>query len=123
MHTSSGTETSVQGLVLLEAMALGVPVISTAVMGTRDVDGPRRGALVPKDNEAGLRAQYREADGGRRAARTPRRRGASLCRRMERRHSGRLADAYQEVFRTNNAIFSEPGRQDTNAVSPEMVTR
>ena len=41
---ASATET--QGLVLLEAMSLGVPVVSTAVMGTRDILGPGKGALV-----------------------------------------------------------------------------
>ncbi|HZP91503.1 MAG TPA: glycosyltransferase [Burkholderiales bacterium] len=51
---ASRTET--QGLVLLEAMALGLPVISTAVMGTRDILGPRRGALVPEDDEASFAA-------------------------------------------------------------------
>jgi glycosyltransferase involved in cell wall biosynthesis len=43
--------------VLLEAMALGVPVVSTAVMGTRDVVGPRRGALVAADDEGDFAAQ------------------------------------------------------------------
>ncbi len=45
---ASRTET--QGLVLLEAMALGVPVVSTAMMGTCDILRANRGALVAKEN-------------------------------------------------------------------------
>ena len=47
---ASRTET--QGLVLLESMALGVPVVSTAIMGTRSIMQAGRGGLVAEE-EAG----------------------------------------------------------------------
>lgn len=46
---ASRTET--QGLVLLEAMALGVPVVAPAILGTKDIVGPGKGALVSSLDE------------------------------------------------------------------------
>ena len=45
---ASRTET--QGLVLLESMALGTPVVSTAIMGTKDILKAAKGGLVAEDD-------------------------------------------------------------------------
>jgi len=47
---ASRTET--QGLVLLEAMATGLPVVALARMGTVDILAPRQGCRVPADDPA-----------------------------------------------------------------------
>ncbi len=44
---ASRTET--QGLVLLEAMAQGCPVLALSIMGTADILGPQRGCVPVKD--------------------------------------------------------------------------
>ena len=41
------SQTETQGLVLLEAMAAGLPVIALAEMGTRDILDAQRGAITP----------------------------------------------------------------------------
>jgi 1,2-diacylglycerol 3-alpha-glucosyltransferase len=51
---ASRTET--QGLVLLEAMAQGAPVVSTAELGTRSILVPGCGALVVPEEEAAFAA-------------------------------------------------------------------
>ncbi len=49
---ASRTET--QGLVLLEAMAMGLPVVALAAMGAKDIMAPGRGGLAAPDDVAGF---------------------------------------------------------------------
>ncbi len=51
---ASRTET--QGLVLLEAMAQGTPVVSTAELGTRSILAPACGAIVAEEHEESFAA-------------------------------------------------------------------
>jgi 1,2-diacylglycerol 3-alpha-glucosyltransferase len=93
---ASRTET--QGLVLLEAMALGLPVISTAVMGTRDIVGPQRGALVPHDDEADFAAKIVQlvADAALRARLSEQ--GVSYAREWHADVlAARMADLYRDI--------------------------
>lgn len=55
---ASRTET--QGLVLLEAMALGCPVQALAIMGTRDILENTPGAVIAQDDPAAFAAQTLE---------------------------------------------------------------
>jgi glycosyltransferase involved in cell wall biosynthesis len=48
------SKTETQGLVLLEAMALGVPVVGLAEMGTRDVLKEGQGCRIAPDDVAGF---------------------------------------------------------------------
>lgn len=47
---SFASRTETQGLVLLEAMAAGLPVIALSAMGTADILASGRGCLVPPDD-------------------------------------------------------------------------
>jgi len=46
-----GSRTETQGLVLLEAMAQGIPVVSIAELGTNDILGANKGALISAEDK------------------------------------------------------------------------
>ena len=97
---ASRTET--QGLVLLESLALSVPVVSTAVLGTKEVLANAAGALVVQEDvaefaaavtrvltEPGLRARLKSA-------------GREFVERQwsSREMARRLLALYEELVRT-----------------------
>ena len=97
---ASRTET--QGLVLLESLALGVPVVSTAVLGTKEVLANAAGALVVREDVAEFAAAVK------RVLTEPALRGklASAGREFveqqwsSREMARRLLGLYEELVRT-----------------------
>lgn len=99
---ASRTET--QGLVLLEALALGVPVVSTAVMGTADVLRDARGAVVAPEDEHAFAAAVAGVLGdaalrARLAAAGP----ADAARWSAEALASRLAELYRELATARGA--------------------
>ena len=83
------SKTETQGLVLLEAMTLGVPVVALAEMGTSDLLLERRGALVAESDRRRLRRQVPRGAPRPRPARPPRRGRPARRRRLVGRADGR----------------------------------
>ena len=54
------SKTETQGLVLLEAMAMGLPVLGIPAMGAAEILGPQRGAVCAPDNAADFGALMAE---------------------------------------------------------------
>ena len=93
---ASRTET--QGLVLLEAMAMGLPVVTLAAMGTKDIMAPGRGGLAAPDNVAGFAAMLAgllEDDALRACLATDAR--AYAAEWSDDRMAGRLAELYRTM--------------------------
>ena len=93
---ASRTET--QGLVLLEAMALGTPVVSTAEMGTREVLRDGEGCLVAEERHADFAAKVNQLLGDDALRRTLAARGrAYVAGWHEDARAAELAGLYRSV--------------------------
>jgi 1,2-diacylglycerol 3-alpha-glucosyltransferase len=101
---ASRTET--QGLVLLESLALGVPVVSTAVLGTREVLAGARGALVVEEDVTAFADAVSDVltKGELRAMLAAEGREFVAQRWSSRAMARKLSSLYEELVRTRRAV-------------------
>lgn len=107
---ASRTET--QGLVLLEAMALGVPVVALAAMGTADVLRDGRGARIAADDPEQFAARVSQLLARRAERAVLARSGPDYAREWSAPEmTARLARFYEQVIETatRDAVLSETG--------------
>lgn len=100
---ASRTET--QGLVLLEAMAQGAPIVSTAELGTRSILLPGCGALVVEERVAAFSSAVIRVLSEEGLASALSQRGRSYARAWSSAAMARrLADLYRSVLEPANSI-------------------
>jgi glycosyltransferase involved in cell wall biosynthesis len=99
---ASRTET--QGLVLLEAMAAGLPVVALAEMGTIDILGARRGAMVPEDNPAAFALEVVDVLRNEDLRACLAREGRAYANEWsDQTLAGRMADLYRSIHQTQQS--------------------
>jgi len=103
--------TETQGLVLLEAMALGVPVVSTAVLGTTEVLRDAEGAIVVREEESEFAAAVLGLLDDPELQTTLRAGGARTAARWSATSlAGRMAELYRDVAGGAAEALGEPVR-------------